>query len=97
MDSPGLHNKAVDQIVLLKPSHDGKHPGSNLADVMNDSNVKRWRRMGLNAHVFFQAHFRKAQALATLGKVEEALREFLYCVSLDGRNKRARAEAQRVS
>ncbi|XP_017366745.1 LON peptidase N-terminal domain and RING finger protein 3 isoform X1 [Cebus imitator] len=43
----------------------------------------------------FKAHFRKAQALATLGKVEEALREFLYCVSLDGKNKRARAEAQR--
>ncbi|XP_002763253.1 LON peptidase N-terminal domain and RING finger protein 3 isoform X2 [Callithrix jacchus] len=43
----------------------------------------------------FKAHFRKAQALATLGKVEEALREFLYCVSLDGNNKRARSEAQR--
>uniref|UniRef100_H2R4K8 LON peptidase N-terminal domain and ring finger 3 n=2 Tax=Pan troglodytes TaxID=9598 RepID=H2R4K8_PANTR len=43
----------------------------------------------------FKAHFRKAQALATLGKVEEALREFLYCVSLDGKNKRARCEAQR--
>ncbi|XP_040323910.1 LON peptidase N-terminal domain and RING finger protein 3 [Herpailurus yagouaroundi] len=51
---------------------------------------------GLNADVFFQAHFRKAQALATLGKVEEALREFLYCVSLDGKNKRARSEAQRL-
>ncbi|XP_058297682.1 LON peptidase N-terminal domain and RING finger protein 3 isoform X1 [Hylobates moloch] len=44
----------------------------------------------------FKAHFRKAQALATLGKVEEALREFLYCVSLDGKNKRARCEAQRL-
>ncbi|XP_053436277.1 LON peptidase N-terminal domain and RING finger protein 3 isoform X2 [Nycticebus coucang] len=44
----------------------------------------------------FKAHFRKAQALATLGKVEEALREFLYCVSLDGKNKRARSEAQRL-
>nr|XP_010945712.1 unnamed protein product [Camelus bactrianus] len=43
----------------------------------------------------FKAHFRKAQALATLGKVEEALREFLYCVSLDGKNKRARSESQR--
>lgn len=43
----------------------------------------------------FKAHFRKAQALATLGKVKEALREFLYCVSLDGKNKRARSEAQR--
>ncbi|XP_031205322.1 LON peptidase N-terminal domain and RING finger protein 3 isoform X2 [Mastomys coucha] len=43
----------------------------------------------------FKAHFRKAQALATLGKVKEALKEFLYCVSLDGKNKRARSEAQR--
>ncbi|XP_040855553.1 LON peptidase N-terminal domain and RING finger protein 3 isoform X1 [Ochotona curzoniae] len=43
----------------------------------------------------FKAHFRKAQALATLGKVEEALREFLYCVSLDNKNKRARLEAQK--
>lgn len=53
--------------------------------------------MGLNANIFFQAHFRKAQALATLGKVEEALREFLYCISLDGKNRRVRSEAQRVS
>ncbi|XP_075394263.1 LON peptidase N-terminal domain and RING finger protein 3 isoform X2 [Tenrec ecaudatus] len=43
----------------------------------------------------FKPHFRKAQALATLGKVEEALKEFLYCVSLDGNNKKARSEAQR--
>lgn len=53
--------------------------------------------MWLTANVLFQAHLRKAQALATLGKVEEALREFLYCVSLDGKNKKARIEAQRVS
>ncbi|OBS67127.1 hypothetical protein A6R68_04341 [Neotoma lepida] len=50
---------------------------------------------GEAAAVAPEAHFRKAQALATLGKVEEALREFLYCVSLDGKNKKARAEAQR--
>ncbi|XP_048192126.1 LON peptidase N-terminal domain and RING finger protein 3 isoform X2 [Perognathus longimembris pacificus] len=43
----------------------------------------------------FKAHFRKAQALVNLGKVEEALREFLYCVSLDGRNTKARCEAQK--
>lgn len=36
-----------------------------------------------------------SQALATLGKVKEALKEFLYCVSLDGKNKSARSEAQR--
>lgn len=59
-------------------------------DALHDAEIAcKLRPMG------FKAHFRKAQALATLGKVEEALREFLYCVSLDGRNKRARAEAQR--
>uniref|UniRef100_A0A8D0MMV4 LON peptidase N-terminal domain and RING finger protein 3 n=1 Tax=Sus scrofa TaxID=9823 RepID=A0A8D0MMV4_PIG len=61
-------------------------------DALHDAEIAcKLRPMG------FKAHFRKAQALATLGKVEEALREFLYCVSLDGKNKRARAEAQRVS
>ncbi|XP_045394680.1 LON peptidase N-terminal domain and RING finger protein 3 isoform X2 [Lemur catta] len=59
-------------------------------DALHDAEIAcKLRPMG------FKAHFRKAQALATLGKVEEALREFLYCVSLDGRNKRARSEAQR--
>ncbi|XP_059942825.1 LON peptidase N-terminal domain and RING finger protein 3 isoform X2 [Mesoplodon densirostris] len=59
-------------------------------DALHDAEIAcKLRPMG------FKAHFRKAQALATLGKVEEALREFLYCVSLDGTNKRVRAEAQR--
>ncbi|XP_051683294.1 LON peptidase N-terminal domain and RING finger protein 3 isoform X2 [Oryctolagus cuniculus] len=59
-------------------------------DALHDAEIAcKLRPMG------FKAHFRKAQALATLGKVEEALREFLYCVSLDGKNKRARLEAQR--
>ncbi|KAM8896684.1 LON peptidase N-terminal domain and RING finger protein 3 isoform 2-T2 [Lycaon pictus] len=59
-------------------------------DALHDAEIAcKLRPMG------FKAHFRKAQALATLGKVEEALREFLYCVSLDGKNKRARSEAQR--
>ncbi|XP_050998383.1 LON peptidase N-terminal domain and RING finger protein 3 isoform X2 [Acomys russatus] len=59
-------------------------------DALHDAEIAcKLRPMG------FKAHFRKAQALATLGKVEEALREFLYCVSLDGKNKRARTEAQR--
>ncbi|KAM6151583.1 LOW QUALITY PROTEIN: LON peptidase N-terminal domain and RING finger protein 3 [Rhynchocyon petersi] len=44
----------------------------------------------------FKPHFRKAQALASLGKVEEALKEYLYCVYIDGSNKKARAEAQRL-
>ncbi|TEA34125.1 hypothetical protein DBR06_SOUSAS34410022 [Sousa chinensis] len=60
-------------------------------DALHDAEIAcKLRPMG------FKAHFRKAQALATLGKVEEALREFLYCVSLDGKNKRARAESQRL-
>ncbi|KAK2493953.1 hypothetical protein MC885_017143, partial [Smutsia gigantea] len=59
-------------------------------DALHDAEIAcKLRPMG------FKAHYRKAQALATLGKVEEALREFLYCVSLDGKNKRARSEAQR--
>nr|XP_055193851.1 LON peptidase N-terminal domain and RING finger protein 3 isoform X10 [Nyctereutes procyonoides] len=59
-------------------------------DALHDAEIAcKLRPMG------FKAHFRKAQALATLGKVEEALREFLYCVSLDGKNKRARSEAKR--
>lgn len=61
-------------------------------DALHDAEIAcRLRPMG------FKAHFRKAQALATLGKVEEALREFLYCVSLDGKNKLACTEAQRES
>ncbi|XP_027988910.2 LON peptidase N-terminal domain and RING finger protein 3 isoform X1 [Eptesicus fuscus] len=60
-------------------------------DALHDAEIAcKLRPMG------FKAHFRKAQALATLGKVEEALREFLYCVSLDGKNRRARSESQRL-
>ncbi|XP_059535331.1 LON peptidase N-terminal domain and RING finger protein 3 isoform X3 [Myotis daubentonii] len=59
-------------------------------DALHDAEIAcKLRPMG------FKAHFRKAQALATLGKVEEALKEFLYCVSLDGKSRRARSEAQR--
>ncbi|XP_077001672.1 LON peptidase N-terminal domain and RING finger protein 3 isoform X2 [Tamandua tetradactyla] len=59
-------------------------------DALHDAEIAcKLRPMG------FKAHFRKAQALANLGKVDEALREFLYCVSLDGKNKRAKSEAQR--
>ncbi|XP_057615406.1 LON peptidase N-terminal domain and RING finger protein 3 [Chionomys nivalis] len=60
-------------------------------DALHDAEIAcKLRPMG------FKAHFRKAQALATLGKVEQALREFLYCVSLDGKNKQARTGAQRL-
>ncbi|KAM5221582.1 LON peptidase N-terminal domain and RING finger protein 3 [Ctenodactylus gundi] len=60
-------------------------------DALHDAEIAcKLRPMG------FKAHFRKAQALATLGKVEEALREFLYCVSLNRKSKRARYEAQKL-
>lgn len=44
-----------------------------------------------------QGHLRKGQALANLGKTEEALREFLFCLALDTGNKTAKSEAQKVS
>ncbi|XP_069895943.1 LON peptidase N-terminal domain and RING finger protein 3 isoform X1 [Dipodomys merriami] len=60
-------------------------------DALHDAEIAcKLRPKGL------KAHFRKAQALVNLGKVEEALREFLYCVSLDGRNTKARYEAQKL-
>lgn len=46
---------------------------------------------------FLQGHLRKGQALANLGKTEEALHEFLFCVALDVGNKTTKSEAQRVS
>lgn len=47
--------------------------------------------------VSLQGHLRKGQALANLGKTEEALREFLFCLALDTGNKMAKSEAQKVS
>lgn len=35
--------------------------------------------------------------MANLGKTEEALREFLFCLALDTGNKMAKSEAQKVS
>lgn len=48
-------------------------------------------------YVVLQGHLRKGQALANLGKTEEALREFLFCLALDTGNKTAKSEAQKVS
>lgn len=48
-------------------------------------------------YVSLQGHLRKGQALANLGKTEEALREFLFCLALDTGNKMAKSEAQKVS
>ncbi|XP_066496282.1 LON peptidase N-terminal domain and RING finger protein 3-like [Tiliqua scincoides] len=44
---------------------------------------------------WLKGHLRKGQALANLGKTEEALHEFLFCLALDVRNKTAKSEAQR--
>ncbi|XP_062998110.1 LON peptidase N-terminal domain and RING finger protein 3 [Elgaria multicarinata webbii] len=45
---------------------------------------------------WLKGHLRKGQALANLGKTEEALHEFLFCLALDGGNKTANSEAQRL-
>lgn len=44
-----------------------------------------------------QGHLRKGQALANLGKTEEALHEFLFCLAVDVGNRTPKSEAQRVS
>ncbi|XP_071298456.1 LON peptidase N-terminal domain and RING finger protein 3 isoform X2 [Agelaius tricolor] len=46
---------------------------------------------------WLKGHLRKGQALANLGKTEEALREFLFCLALDSGNKTAKSEAQKVN
>nr|XP_021140626.1 LON peptidase N-terminal domain and RING finger protein 3 isoform X5 [Columba livia] len=46
---------------------------------------------------WLKGHLRKGQALANLGKTEEALREFLFCLALDTGNKTAKSEAQKKS
>lgn len=46
---------------------------------------------------FLQAHVRKAQALVSLGRTEEALREYLVCLSIEPDCRLAKAEAHRVS
>ncbi|XP_035397167.1 LON peptidase N-terminal domain and RING finger protein 3 isoform X2 [Cygnus atratus] len=46
---------------------------------------------------WLKGHLRKGQALANLGKTEEALREFLFCLALDTGNKTAKSEAQKVN
>uniref|UniRef100_A0A8B9NHL8 LON peptidase N-terminal domain and ring finger 3 n=1 Tax=Accipiter nisus TaxID=211598 RepID=A0A8B9NHL8_9AVES len=45
---------------------------------------------------WLKGHLRKGQALANLGKTEEALREFLFCLALDTGNKTAKSEAQKL-
>ncbi|KAM4664051.1 LON peptidase N-terminal domain and RING finger protein 3 [Discoglossus pictus] len=45
---------------------------------------------------WLKAHLRKGQALVSLGKTEDALREFLFCLTLDTGNKTAKSEAQKM-
>ncbi|XP_014462635.2 LON peptidase N-terminal domain and RING finger protein 3 isoform X1 [Alligator mississippiensis] len=45
---------------------------------------------------WLKGRLRKGQALANLGKIEEALREFLFCLALDIGNKTAKSEAQKL-
>lgn len=49
------------------------------------------------AFLCLQCHVRKAQALVSLGRTEEALREYLLCLSIEPDCKLAKAEAQRVN
>ncbi|KAM6427346.1 LON peptidase N-terminal domain and RING finger protein 3 isoform 3-T3 [Liasis olivaceus] len=44
-----------------------------------------------------KGHLRKGQALASLGKTEEAFHEFLFCLILEDENQKVKSEAQRVS
>lgn len=44
-----------------------------------------------------QGHFRKAQALVSLGRMEEALREYLVCLSIEPDCKLAKTEAYKVN
>ncbi|XP_059832692.1 LON peptidase N-terminal domain and RING finger protein 3-like isoform X3 [Hypanus sabinus] len=42
-----------------------------------------------------KGHLRKAQALAGLQKVDQALKEYIICITLDSENKTAKLEAQK--
>ncbi len=44
-----------------------------------------------------QGHFRKAQALVSLGRMEEALKEYLVCLSIEPDCKLAKTEAYKVN
>ncbi|OCT67577.1 LON peptidase N-terminal domain and RING finger protein 3 isoform X2 [Xenopus laevis] len=43
-----------------------------------------------------KGHLRKAQSLVNLGRSEDALQEFLFCLALDTGNKSAKSEAQKL-
>lgn len=44
-----------------------------------------------------QGHVRKAQALVSLGRMEEALREYLVCLSIEPDCRLAKTEAHKVN
>ncbi|XP_051876774.1 LON peptidase N-terminal domain and RING finger protein 3-like isoform X2 [Pristis pectinata] len=43
-----------------------------------------------------KGHLRKAQALAGLQKLDQALKEYIICIALDSENKTAKLEAQKI-
>ncbi|OCT65953.1 LON peptidase N-terminal domain and RING finger protein 3 [Xenopus laevis] len=45
---------------------------------------------------WLKGHLRKAQSLVNLGRSEDALKEFLFCLALDTGNKTAKSEAQKL-
>ncbi|KAI1903074.1 hypothetical protein AGOR_G00023460 [Albula goreensis] len=45
---------------------------------------------------WIKGHLRKAQALTALGKTEEALTEYLFCITLEPESKLAKLEAQKL-
>nr|XP_033802450.1 LON peptidase N-terminal domain and RING finger protein 3 [Geotrypetes seraphini] len=46
---------------------------------------------------WIKGHLSRGQALANLGKTEDALRAFLFCLALDPGNKEAKLEAQKMT
>ncbi|XP_073417086.1 LON peptidase N-terminal domain and RING finger protein 3 [Dendrobates tinctorius] len=45
---------------------------------------------------WLKGHLKKAQALVNLGKTVDALKEYLYCLTLDSGNNTAKSEAQKL-
>ncbi|CAJ0957366.1 unnamed protein product [Ranitomeya imitator] len=45
---------------------------------------------------WLKGHLKKAQALVNLGKTDDALKEYLYCLALDSGNNTAKSEAQKL-
>lgn len=59
-------------------------------------NVPVWKCQFHTPFICMQGHYVKAQALSGLGRTEEALKEFLYCVALNPEWSLMKKEAQKV-